>query len=60
VTERVHLGGVVQEQVEVPEWVDPAGEEWVAPEQVQAPEENACVQNAERLLFMKLEHPVTL
>jgi hypothetical protein len=50
---------VVQEQVKVQEWVDLVGEEWAAPEQVQALEENACVQNAEQLLLMKSEHPVT-
>ena len=59
-TELVHPGGVVQEQGEAQEWVDLVREEWVAPEQVQALEENACVQNAERLLLMKSEHPVTL
>jgi hypothetical protein len=60
VTERVHPGEVVQEQAEVPEWVDLVGEEWVAREQVQALEENASVQNAERLPPMKLGHPVIL
>ena len=35
-------------------------EEWVAPEPVQALGENACVQNAERLLPMKQERRVTL
>jgi hypothetical protein len=57
---KVYPEGVVQEQVEVQEWVDLVGEKWVAPDQVQDPEENACVQSAERLLLMKLEHPVIL
>jgi hypothetical protein len=48
------------EGAEVLEWVDLAREEWVAPEQVQALEENAGVQNAERLLLMKSEHPAPL
>jgi hypothetical protein len=34
--------------------------EWMAPEQVQALEENACVQNAKRLLLMKQERRATL
>jgi hypothetical protein len=58
--EKVHPGEVAQGQEEVPEWVDFAGEEWAAPELVQAPEENVCVQNAERRLRMKSEHPATL
>ena len=53
-------GEVVQEQVEVQEWVDLAGEGWAAREQVQALEESVCVQNAERLLPTKSEHPATL
>ena len=57
---QVHPGGVVQEQAEVQEWVELEGEEWVVPERVQDQEENVCVQNVERLLLMKLEHPVTL
>ena len=60
VTEQAHPGGVVQEQAEVQEWVDLVGEEWAAPEQVQVRQENACVQNAERLLLMKSEFPVTI
>ena len=48
------------EGAEVLEWVDLAREERVAPGQVQALEENACVQNAERLLLMKSEHPAHL
>jgi hypothetical protein len=35
-------------------------EEWVVPEQEQVLAENACVQNAERLLLMMSEHLVTL
>jgi hypothetical protein len=58
--ERVHPGEVVQEQVEVLVWVGLVWEEWAAQEQVQALEENVSVQNAERLLLMKLGHPVIL
>ena len=54
-TEKVPPEAVVQEQAEVPEWVDLVREEWVAPEQVQALEENACVQNVGRLSLMRLE-----
>ena len=57
-TELVHPGGVVQEQAQVLEWVDLAGEGWAAPEPVQVRQENVCVQNAERLLLMKWESPV--
>jgi hypothetical protein len=58
--ERVHLGVAALEAVEVLEWVAHEEEKWEAPGQVQALEGNACVQNAERLLLMKSEHPVTL
>ena len=57
--EQVLLEVVVQEQAEVQEWVDLVGEGWAAPEPVQVRQENVCVQNAERLLFMKWESPVT-
>ena len=57
--ERVHLGEVVQEQAEVQEWVGLAGEEWAAQEPVQAQQGSVFVPNAERLLLMKSEHPVT-
>jgi hypothetical protein len=50
---------LVQEQAEVREWVYLVGEEWVAQEQEQVRQENVCVQNAERLLLMKWESPVT-
>jgi hypothetical protein len=60
VTEQAHPGGAVLEQGGAQEWVDLVGEEWVVPEPGQARQENVCVQNAERLLLMKLEHPVTL
>jgi hypothetical protein len=60
VTEQAHPGEVVQEQAEVQEWVDLVREEWAVQEPVQVRQENACVQNAERLLLTKLEHPVTL
>jgi hypothetical protein len=56
VTEQVPPGGVVRERGEVQEWVGQEGVEWVAPEQVQAPAENVCVQNVERLFLMKSEH----
>jgi len=51
----VLLEVVVQEQAEVQEWADLAGEEWVAPEQVRVLEENACVLNVELLYLMKPE-----
>ena len=54
------LGAVVQEQVEVQEWVGLGWDEWAAPEPVQVRQENVCVQNAERLLLMKSEHLATL
>jgi hypothetical protein len=60
VTELARPEALVQEQGGVAEWVDREGEGWMAPEQVQALEENVCVQNAKRLLLMKSEHPVTL
>ena len=59
-TEQAHPGEVARGRVEVQEWVDLGEEEWAVPEQVQVRLENACVQNAERLLLMKSEHPVTL
>ena len=58
--EQVHLRVLVQALEEVLEWVDHEGEERVAPEQVQALEENACVQNVGRLSPMKSEPPVIL
>ena len=58
--EQVPPGGVVQGQVEVQEWVDFAREGWEDRGLVQALRENAFVQNAERLLLMKSEHPATL
>jgi len=39
---------------------DRGEEEWVEPERVQDPEENACARNAERLLLMKEERRATL
>jgi hypothetical protein len=53
--EQVHLGEVVQEQVEVREWADHEGEGWAAPEQVQVRMENAFVLNVELLYLMKPE-----
>jgi hypothetical protein len=58
--ELVHPGEVVREQEEVEGKVDHEWDGWAAPKQGQALEENACVQNVERLLLMKPEHPVTL
>jgi len=55
VTEQVHRGEVARGQAEVREWVNLGKEEWVAPEQVQVLEENACVPNVGRLLLMRLE-----
>lgn len=52
--------GVVQVPVEVAEWVELAEGEWVAQEPAQVREESVCVQNAERRLLMKSEHPATL
>jgi hypothetical protein len=60
VTEQVHRAEVVRGPVEVQEWVDLVGGEWVVPEQVQDQEEIACVQNAERLSLMKQERRATL
>ena len=59
-TELAHPEALVQEQAEVQEWVDHEGEERVAPEQVQALEENVSVQNAKRLLLMKQERRAIL
>lgn len=58
--EKVRPAGVGQEQAEVPEWLDHEGEEWVAPEQVQAQQGSVFVLNAERSHPMKLESPVSL
>jgi hypothetical protein len=58
--ERVHLGVAALEAVEVLEWVVHEEEKWMAPEQVQALEENVCAQNAKRLLLMKQERRATL
>jgi len=60
VTEQAQPGGVVRVPVGVPEWVELAKGEWVAQEPVQVRGENVCVQNAERQLLMKSEHPATL
>ena len=58
--EQAHLRVLVQALGEVLEWVDHEGEERVAPERVQAREENASARNAERLLLMKRGHRATL
>jgi hypothetical protein len=57
---QVHRGEVVRGRAEVPERVGQDGEEWMAPEQEQVLAENACVQNAKRLLLMKQERRATL
>jgi hypothetical protein len=54
-TEQVHLGVVVQVQVEVREWADHEGEGWAAPEQVQAQQGSVYVPNAELSFLMRLE-----
>jgi hypothetical protein len=59
VTELAQFGGVVRGPAEAPEWVELAKGEWVAQEPAQVREENVHVQNVERLLLMKSEHPVT-
>ena len=59
-TERARPEASVQEQAEVQEWVDLVREEWAVPERVLAQGESVCVRNAERLLLMMSEHPVTL
>ena len=46
--------------VEVPEWVDLAGEEWAARERVRVLLENAFVPNAERLSRIEWECPVMI
>jgi hypothetical protein len=60
VTEQDHRGEAVRGQVEVQEWVDLAGEEWVAPEPVQAHVENAFVLSAGLLFLMRSESPVPI
>ena len=59
-TELARPGGAVQEREEAQEWVDLVREEWVVPERVQDQEENACVQNVERLSLMQQERRATL
>jgi len=49
---------VVREQEEVQEWVDLVGEEWAAPEPVQAQQGSVFVPNAELSYLMRLEFPV--
>ena len=54
-TELAQLGVAALAPVGVLEWVGQEGEEWVAPEQVQALEENASAPNAAMLSAMKPE-----
>jgi hypothetical protein len=60
VTELVQSGGVVRVRVGVPEWVELARGEWVAQKPVQVRGESVRVQNVERPLLTKSEHPATL
>jgi hypothetical protein len=57
--EQVHRGEVVLVLVEVLDGVDLGWEEWVAPEQVQDPVENASALNAVWQFPMKPEFPVS-
>jgi hypothetical protein len=59
VTEQARPGGAVLEQGEVQEWVDPVGEEWVAPERVQVQKESVYALNVARLSPMKRESLAT-
>jgi hypothetical protein len=56
----VHSGGVDLVLAGAQEWVSLGEEDRVVPDQVQALEENACVQNAERLFLMMRGHRATL
>jgi hypothetical protein len=58
--ELAHSGGVDPVLAGAQEWVGLGEEDRVVPEQVQVLGENACVQSAELLLLMKLEHLVIL
>jgi hypothetical protein len=60
VTGKVHLGELVPVRAEALEWEDHDREGGVAPEREQVLAENACVQNAKRLLLMKQERRATL
>jgi len=53
--EQVHLRVRVQALEEVLDRVDQEGEEWVAPEQVQAQQGSVFVPNAELSHLMRLE-----
>ena len=59
-TELARPGGAVLEQGEAQEWVELGEEEWVAPERVQDPEENAFALNAGRVSSMKWASPVII
>jgi hypothetical protein len=58
--ELAHSRGVDLVLAGAQEWVDLGEGDRVVPELALALEENACVQNAGRLLLMKPEPPVTL
>jgi hypothetical protein len=57
--EQAHSGGVVQEQAEVQEWVDLAGEGWEDREPVRALRENASVLSVGLRFPMRSGFPVT-
>ena len=56
-TEQAHLGGAALAPEEVSEWVGQEGGEWMAPEQVLAPEENVSALNAAMSFATKPESP---
>jgi hypothetical protein len=58
--ELVHSGGVDLVLAGAQEWVDLGEEDRVVLEPMQVLEENAYVQNAERLLLMMQGHRATL
>jgi hypothetical protein len=60
VMEQAHLGGVVQGQAEVQEWVDLVGEGWAAPEREQVLGENVSARSAEQRFPMRPEFPVLI
>jgi hypothetical protein len=55
--EQDHPGGVVQEQVEMPERVGQDRGEWMVPERVQDLEENVYAPSAERKSPMRPKFP---
>ena len=59
-TEQALPGVVVLVEEEALGWEDQGEEEWTGPGRVLVQGESVCARNAERLLLMKSEHPVTL